>query len=248
MAALLFPAHQAGAAIYRYVGRDGVIHFSDTPASGAVRIKFGYRPIAVRTGRRPAGSPEISSSSSRLSETRMEKLIERKSEKYRMDPSLVRAVIRAESGFDCTAVSPKGAIGLMQLMPGTAASLGVCNPFNPAENIDGGVKYLSRLLERFGGNLTLALAAYNAGPQSIEQYGSIPPYRETRNYVRRVLSSYRERPVRLDGADAAPKYKDLKFARNAFRHVTRRRRPTVIYRIKLPGGSVLYTNERYGFQ
>ncbi|MDA8388942.1 MAG: lytic transglycosylase domain-containing protein [Nitrospiraceae bacterium] len=249
-ALLLFPAHRAGAVIYRYVGPDGVLHFSDTPVTGAVRVKSDYRPVDDHGGpamkRRPAiPTRGASLNTGGLSSARMEKLIESKSEKYRMDPSLVRAVIRAESGFDCTAVSPKGAMGLMQLMPATAASLGVCNPFDPSENIDGGVRYLSHLLERFDGNLPLALAAYNAGPQFIEQYGAIPPYSETRNYIRRVLISYRGGSAGgLDGREPAGKY--LKFVRNRWRRV-KTRRPAVIYRINLPDGTVLYTNDPPGF-
>lgn len=132
-------------------------------------------------------------------------LIKKHADRLGVDPDLVHAVMRQESGFNSRAVSPKGAMGLMQLMPGTAASMGVGDPFDPEENIRGGVKYLRLCLDRFGGDLTRALAAYNAGPQNVEKYGGCPPFAETRDYIARVMQIYRgERPLRSETVGRSP--------------------------------------------
>jgi hypothetical protein len=110
--------------------------------------------------------------------------------RYRLDPDLINSVIKAESGFNARAVSPKGAQGLMQLMPGTATTLGVPDAFDPQANIEGGTKYLRELLERYNFDLVKALAAYNAGPQRVEQFKGVPPYYETRAYVARVVRDF----------------------------------------------------------
>ena len=112
-----------------------------------------------------------------------------------LDPKLVEALIRVESAFNARALSNKGAMGLMQLMPGTATELGVENAFDIEENLRGGTAYLRSLLDRFSGDLTLALAGYNAGPGAVEKYGGIPPYRETTDYVRRVMTAYGAAPA-----------------------------------------------------
>jgi soluble lytic murein transglycosylase-like protein len=117
-------------------------------------------------------------------------IIEAAASKYKVDPDLVEAIVKVESGGNPNAESPAGAQGLMQLMPETAASLGVSNSFDPVQNIEGGVRYLSQLLNYYGGDITKALAGYNAGPGAVDEYNGVPPYKETRSYIQRVLSAY----------------------------------------------------------
>lgn len=123
-------------------------------------------------------------------EPTLAEIIRKESEKNNLDPSLVQSVIKAESGFKANAVSPKGAVGLMQLMPSTANLLGVDDPSDPAENVAGGTKFLSDLLSKYK-NLDHALAAYNAGPGAVDRYGGIPPYKETQKYVEKVKKYYK---------------------------------------------------------
>ncbi len=119
-----------------------------------------------------------------------ERLVAEAARRHGLDPALVMAVVGVESGFQPQAVSPKGAQGLMQLMPATARDLGVADPFDPAANLDGGSRYLSSLVARYDGDVTKALAAYNAGMGAVARHGGVPPYAETRRYVRRVLGRY----------------------------------------------------------
>jgi soluble lytic murein transglycosylase len=161
--------------IYKYVDEDGVIHFTNVPNDSA------YKWVMSET--RPEGrevSPE-------QLQVRYDAIISTVSRRYAMDPSLVKAVIEAESDFDPQAISKAGAVGLMQLMPETARGLGVRDLYDPLENIEGGVRHLKGLLIRFKRNIPLALAAYNAGATNVIKYGSIPPYKETRGFVDRVL-------------------------------------------------------------
>lgn len=122
--------------------------------------------------------------------------------RYQLDPDLVNSVIKAESGFNVRARSPKGAQGLMQLMPGTASQLGVPNAFDPQANVDGGTKYLRELLERYNFDLVKALAAYNAGPHRVERFGGVPPYYETRAYVARIVRDFNKKKLAEQKATA----------------------------------------------
>ncbi|NOT26303.1 MAG: lytic transglycosylase domain-containing protein [Acidobacteria bacterium] len=172
---------QADAQIYAWRDPAGNLVLSDRRGNeSAVSYDVPSTP-QVRTTR-PAAEPVV--------HERFEPLVQEHSARQSLRPDLVRAVIQVESGFNPRARSPKGAMGLMQLMPGTARDLGVQNAYDPGENIRGGTLYLRRLLDRFDGNEELALAAYNAGPEAVDRYGRrIPPYRETRDYVRKIGSA-----------------------------------------------------------
>lgn len=125
----------------------------------------------------------------------LDTVVNHASDQTQLDPDLIASVIHAESGFNPNAVSRKGAQGLMQLMPKTAANLGVRDAFDPMDNVEGGSKYLRELLDRYHSNLVKALAAYNAGPQSVEQYKGVPPYRETQAYVARIVRDFNRKKL-----------------------------------------------------
>jgi len=166
----------AGADIYKYVDANGVVHFTNTPTSGQYNLYLKERSAGRSTG----GFREI---------------ISRCASAYRLEEALVRAVIKAESDYNPRAVSTKGAQGLMQLMPETARLMNVRDPWDAEENVRGGSRYLRLMLDQFNGNLDLAIAAYNAGPNAVRRHNGIPPYAETRTYVDRVkryLRHYRQ--------------------------------------------------------
>lgn len=163
--------------LYTFTDASGTIHFTDRPQDGR------YRRVALPRGGVALGSDV------RIARHELDALIRRVSLHHGMDPALVKAVIAAESNFKANAVSRVGAVGLMQLMPATAAELGVYAPFEPGQNVNGGVRYLKKLLERFD-VLDHALAAYNAGPETVDRHQGVPPYPETRAYVARVLRFY----------------------------------------------------------
>lgn len=194
-------AQEATADIYKFVGRDGRVSYTDRPQHAGFKLILAtpqqpsYFPLA---GKRP-----LTSASSRhnqaLSATHAQRreelspLIDAAASKYSLDPALLHAVIRAESGYNPGAVSPKGAAGLMQLMPATAHRFGVRDRFDPQDNIEGGARYLSQLLDMFPQDLKLAVAAYNSGEQTVKRYGNqIPPIAETQTYVERVLTYYNQ--------------------------------------------------------
>jgi hypothetical protein len=171
---LLLFLGEADANIYQCLDSQGSVLFTDSPTQAGCKLLIGRRPIMTT---QPGGSP-----------TQYDEIILSAAERYGVDPALVRAVVKAESDFNETARSRKGAQGLMQLMPETARLHNVANVYDPEENIEGGVQHLRLLLDRYRGDLRLALAAYNAGVQAVEKHGGIPPFAETKEYVRRVLT------------------------------------------------------------
>jgi soluble lytic murein transglycosylase-like protein len=185
---------RADAAMYQCTDRSGAVSFTNAPASQNCRaLSDESRPAFSRasvwrySGRNGFGFSSHFSTDSSLYDQHI-RLV---SLRYGIDPYLIKAMIRTESDFDRFAISRQGAQGLMQLMPGTARDLNVANPFDPRENIDGGVRYLRAILDSFDGNLALSLAAYNAGPNLVKRYQKIPAIPETVDYVRRVLYHYK---------------------------------------------------------
>ncbi len=168
---------QAGGAIYSFTDENGVIHFTGIRKDARYRLAEGLNLPRKAKPRAPR-------------DWRYDGLIVLAARQHRVQPALVKAVIAVESNFDATAVSKKGAQGLMQLMPETAVRLGVEDPFQPTQNVRGGTIYLRSMLDRYG-DMERALAAYNAGPSAVDRHGGVPPYPETQDYVARVLTYYR---------------------------------------------------------
>ena len=155
--------------------------FGDLLTNPATRVNA---QIYTNTASSVAPKADVSS------KAKIKELISRVSKKHGVDEKLVNALVNQESGFNPNAKSKVGAMGLMQLMPSTAKGLGVTNPMDPEQNVEGGVKYLKSMLNKYNGNIILALAAYNAGPGAVDKYDGVPPYKETQNYVKSILSSY----------------------------------------------------------
>ncbi len=174
-AILLLTASPVQAEVYQYIDANGTISLTNVPNDPRYKRVMSELPRAR----------------SFISDRELDPVIARHSRAHRLHPALIRAVIKTESDFDPLAVSHAGAVGLMQLMPQTAMRLDVRDSYNPDDNIGGGTKYLRQLLDRFNGNLPLALAAYNAGEHAVERYQGLPPIPETRQYVLKVLGYYR---------------------------------------------------------
>lgn len=198
MALACVPAH---AQLRSFAGERGNLVFTnEAPAVAAKPINLSTvtRPAATPAASAPVSRPSPVSAPRRTTPQELDHLVQTTAEKHRVDPRLVRAVIATESNWNATAISRKGAQGLMQLNPDTAQQLGVADAFDPAQNVDGGVRYLSMMLDRYNGDVHMALAAYNAGPGAVDRSGGVPRIAETRNYVQKVTSAY------LGGAGLQP--------------------------------------------
>ena len=209
VSAVLLSSTSAGAQVYRLSEGDGTVHFTNAPTDPRYKNLAGYASGTSAGFLRlpPADTARYGAE------------IKSAADRYGVPERLVQAVIRAESAFNPKAVSVKGAQGLMQLMPETASMLGVRNSFDPQQNIDGGVRHLRGLIDRFGNDLPLALAAYNAGEKAVVSNRGIPPYPETRDYVTKVLYYY---DGTTNGGSATP--------------------PMPVYRTVGDDGSIVYTN------
>jgi hypothetical protein len=208
---ILLSASPSFADVYKYIDENGVVCYTDSP--------FGRKAELVYREKKQQVVKTVDT-------FKYKSFVKNAASKYELEPELINAVIKTESNGNHRAVSRKGAMGLMQLMPSTANDMNVMNPFNPEENIDGGTKYLRYLLEKFNGNLTLALAAYNAGPTVVEKYGSIPPFAETKEYVKRVFSLYKGKKRLTISSEVTAKH-------------------TPIYKVVLKDGTILFTNSSF---
>ncbi len=171
----------AYADIYKYIDKEGVIHFTNVPTNPS----YDYR-VFIKDNQKQTSKPRLSLYSSNA----YDHMITEASKKHGVSFPLLKAVIKAESDFDPNAVSSAGALGLMQIMPENVKAFNMKDPFDPGENILAGTRYFKKLLERFDGKLDLALAAYNAGPGTVDSCKGIPPYKETEDYIERVMKYF----------------------------------------------------------
>jgi soluble lytic murein transglycosylase-like protein len=213
--------------IYKYVDENGIVCFTDAPyGKKNLPVSYGKQntPVSIDKKAHKTEQPAAAIVFPRD----YSHYIQKAASKYDLEPDLIKAVIKTESNGNHRAVSRKGAKGLMQLMPSTASDMNVTKPLNPEEKNDGGTRYLKYLLERFNGNMTLALAAYNSGPKTVEKYGNVPPIDETRQYVKRILNLYNyngKKSYAPSEVSAAP-----------------REKIAPIYRVLLEDGTILFTN------
>lgn len=232
----------ASAEIYKYTDDNGVTCYTDIPnGPKTVKVTLGRQSISIR----PAGYV-----SGRIDDYSLfSNIIDDTARRYDMDPSLIHAVITAESNYNPSARSRKGAMGLMQLMPGTAVSMGVIDPYHPEQNIEGGTKYLRHLMDTFG-DVDLALAAYNAGPEAVKRNrNSIPPYKETQQYVKKIKANYSgntadsfdpAKPSAKKSSKAVAKVKQKDQAKKS----VAKKAPSSqsIYKIVMDDGTMMFTN------
>jgi hypothetical protein len=219
----LCAAYTADAGVYMYEDSNGKILLTDKPRNFKQIAYFSPSGKEVSKDRKHWGAAGKNTSPSKRNIryfTRYSSIIKKAASKYKLDHNLVSAVVQVESQFNPRAVSRTGAVGLMQLMPSTARQLGVLDSYDPSQNIEGGTKYLRYLVERFNGDVTFALAAYNSGPLNVEKYGKVPPFKETERYIKKIYSIYKgKRKINLSASGG-----------NSIRRIT------------LDDGSVVYTD------
>ena len=213
----------ARAQLSYYMDANGNLVYTNDDARHATKTPAAKLPVASDSNRNSSDLHAANSAPARpLGADVLHQLVQETAHKHHVDPNLVSAVISTESNWNTSAISRKGALGLMQLVPETAQHFGVYNPFDATQNVEAGVTYLSALLDRYNGDLPKALAAYNAGPRAVDRWGGVPDFRETREYVQKVTSSYFQ---------------------PGSQHLPWRAASKPIYRTTTDDGRVVFTNE-----